>query len=166
MTTFKKQITIDSPKQKLWTLVSDLGSIYKFNPRVTKSYYTTTNTKGIDAARICELYPSGKILETVKNWNEGNGFLLQIDPIEKAPPVKNFSGLFELNEINTNSTQISITIDYEMKLGAIGLLLNNLIIRPKMEEGIKDLLEGLKIHSETGAEIKDIKTLHNILDAA
>lgn len=166
MTTFKKQIIIDSPKQNLWTIVSDLGSIYKFNPRVTKSYYTTTNTKGIDAARICELYPSGKIQETVKNWDEGTGFLLQIDPIEKAPPVKNFSGLFELNAINNNKTQVSITIDYEMKLGAIGLLLNNLIIRSKMEEGIKDLLEGLKIHSETGAEIKDSKMLKSILSTS
>jgi len=35
-----------------------------------------------------------------------------------------------------------------------------------MEDGIEDLLEGLKVHSETGAEIKDTKALLKILNAA
>lgn len=166
MTTFKKQITINVPKQKVWEVVSDLGSIYKYNPGVSKSYYTTDKTEGIGAARICELQPSGKILETVKSWKEGNGFLLQIDPIEKAPPIKNFTGLFELIELNTSSTQVSVAINYEMKLGTIGFLLNKLIMQSKMEDGIEGLLEGLKVHSETGAEIKDTKALLKILNAA
>jgi len=166
MTTFKKQVTINAPKQKVWKILSHLGNVYKFNPSVSKSYYTTDKTDGIGAARICELQSSGKILETVKNWNEGNGFLLQIDPIEKGPPVRSFTGLFKLIELDMTSTQVSVTINYEMKLGAIGLLLNNLIIQSKIEDSIEDLLEGLKVHSETGTEIKDTKALHKILNAA
>lgn len=166
MTTFKKQIMINAPKQKVWNIVSDLGSIYKFNPGVSKSYYATDQIEGIGAARICELQPAGKILETVKNWNEGSGFLLQIEPIEKAPPVKDFSGLFELEGLNHHSTQISVTINYGMKLGVIGILLNKLIIQSKMEEGIEALLEGLKLHTEKGLEIKDMKSLQNILKTA
>ncbi len=166
MTTFKKHITINIPKQKLWEIVSDLGNIYKYNPGVRKSYYTTDNTEGIGAARICELQPTGKILETVNDWNEGVGFLLHIDTIEKAPPVKDFTGLFELTELDTNRTRVFVTINYEMKLGAIGTLLNKLIIKSKMENGIEDLLEGLKVYSETGIEILDSKTLQNILKAA
>ncbi|MBL4668971.1 MAG: SRPBCC family protein [Flavobacteriales bacterium] len=166
MTTFKKQITINSSQQKVWNIISDLGAIQKFHPGVSKSYYTTDKTRGFGAARICELQPSGKILETVKQWNEGTGFLLQIDPIEKAPPVKSFNGLFELMKINENQTEASLTVDYEMKLGAIGILLNKLIIQSKMEENIEALLEGLKIHSEKGLEITDVKSLQKILKAA
>jgi uncharacterized membrane protein len=163
MTTFKKQITINTPKQKVWDVVSDLGGIYRFNPNVEKSYYTTDKTEGIGAARICELQPAGKILETVKNWKEGNGFLLQIEPIEKAPPVKNFSGFFELGKLNAERTIVSVTINYSMKLGVIGHLLNKLIIQSKMEEGIEDLLEGLKIHLEKGVEIKNKHAMQEIL---
>ncbi|PCJ82565.1 MAG: hypothetical protein COA49_00425 [Bacteroidetes bacterium] len=166
MTTFTKQIIIDASKQKVWQIVSDLGGIYRYNPGVSKSYYTTDITDGIDAARICELQPTGKIMETVTHWNEGEGFSLRVDPIEKAPPVKNFSGKFQLKEITGIRTQITVTINYDMKLGAIGLLLNNLIIQAKMEEGIKDLLEGLKVFSETGIEIKNTKSLRHILDVA
>lgn len=163
MTTFKKQITINSPKQKVWEIVSDLGEIYRFNPNVSKSYYTSDKTQGIGAARICELLPSGKILETVTNWIEGSGFLLQIEPIEKAPPMKNFSGFFELERLDDYRTQVSVTINYGMKLGIIGNLLNNLIIQSKMEDGIEDLLKGLKIHLEKGVEIKNKHAMQEIL---
>lgn len=163
MTTFKKQISINVPKQDVWDIISDLGAIYKFNPGVSKSYYTTDQKEGVGAARICELQPAGKILETVKNWKKGSGFLLQIDPIEKAPPIKNFSGLFELESLDLDRTQLSVTIDYSMKLGVIGLLLNKLIIQSKMEEGIDDLLKGLKLHAEKGLIIKNMKSLEVFL---
>ncbi|MCZ6899392.1 MAG: SRPBCC family protein [Bacteroidetes bacterium] len=166
MTTFKKQITINASKQKVWDIVSNLGDIYKFHPGVSKSYYTTEEVEGVGAARICELLPAGKILETVKNWEEGSGFLLQIDPIEKAPPVKNFSGHFELEEINHHTTAVSLTIRYGMKLGIAGNILNKLVIQSKMEDGIEDLLTGLKVHTERGLEIKDTNSLQNILKVA
>jgi len=166
MTTFKKQITINASKQKVWDIVSNLGDIYKFHPGVSKSYYTTEEAEGVGAARICELLPAGKILETVKNWEEGSGFLLQIDPIEKAPPVKNFCGHFELEEINHHSTKVSLTIRYRMKLGIAGNILNKLVIRSKMEDGIEDLLTGLRVYTEKGLEIKDTISLQNILKVA
>jgi uncharacterized membrane protein len=162
MTGFKKQITIEKPIAKVWEIVSDLGKIDRFHPGVRKSYYTNSLERGFGAARICELQPSGKILETVKQWKEGEGFLLQIEPIEKAPPVKNFEGDFELKEIGSERTQISVIIKYNMKLGAIGVLLNKLIIQSKMESGIDSLLSGLKLHAEMGVEIKDDKHLNEV----
>jgi ribosome-associated toxin RatA of RatAB toxin-antitoxin module len=150
MTTFKKKIKIDSSIQKTWKVVSNLGDIYKFNPSVSKSYYTTEQTDGIGAARICELYPMEKILETATDWEDGNSFLLKIDAIEKAPPMKNFEGKFELNEIGINHTEVSLPHNYDMKLGFIGQLLNKLILKSKMELSIEDLLKGLKVHLEQG----------------
>ncbi|MBL4709927.1 MAG: SRPBCC family protein [Flavobacteriales bacterium] len=166
MTTFSKQIKISAPKQKIWEIISDLGAIQNFHPGVSKSYYTTEKKEGIGAARICELQPSGKIEETVKQWNEGHGFLLQIDSIEKSPPVKDFKGRFELVELNEHDTQASLTVYYRMKLGAIGHLLNKLILQPKMEKNIESLLKGLKVHSEKGFKITDEKTLQQMLHAA
>ena len=50
-----------------------------------------------------------------------------------------------------------------MKLGIAGNILNKLVIQSKMEDGIKDLLTGLKVYIEKGFEIKDTKSLQNIL---
>lgn len=159
MTAFKKQIEIDAPKAKLWEIVSNLEGIDKFHPGVHKSYYTSSLEHGVGASRICELHPSGKILESVKEWKTGTSFTLQIEPLEKAPPVKNFEGNFYLKEVDSIKTQVSVVINYDMKLGSIGHLLNKLIIQSKMEAGIDSLLSGLKLHAETGAIIKDEKHL-------
>ena len=166
MTSFKKKIQINAPVQEVWKVVSNLGDIYKFNPGVSKSYYATDQTEGIGAARICELYPMGKILETATDWKEGKSFLLKIDTIEKAPPVKNFTGNFELNAIGSKQTEVSLTLTYDMKLGIIGKLLNKLILQSKMESGVEDLLKGLKVHLEQGVIIKDVSSLKQILTAA
>ncbi|MCZ6898723.1 MAG: SRPBCC family protein [Bacteroidetes bacterium] len=166
MTKFKKQVTINASKQSVWKIISNLGDIYKFNPGVSKSYYTTDEVEGVGAARICELLPAGKILETVKSWEDGSGFVLQIDPIEKAPPVKDFTGHFQLKEINLNSTNVSLTVSYEMKLGLVGDILNKVMIKSKLEKGIDALLAGLKVYIEKGMEVKDSKALQEILKAA
>ena len=56
MTTFKKQITINSSQQKVWNIISDLGAIQKFHPGVSKSYYTTDKTRGFGAFVFRELH--------------------------------------------------------------------------------------------------------------
>lgn len=162
MTTFIKQLTIEKPIEKLWQVISDLKSVEKFHPGVKKSYLTNTLEKGLGAARICELYPSGKIIETVTEWKEGDGYLLKIEPIEKAPPVKNFKGRFDLTKIDNEKTQVSVSISYDVKLGAIGILLNKLVIQSKIEASIDGLLSGLKLHTEMNVDIKDQKHLNEV----
>jgi len=166
MTTFTKQIQINTSSNEVWKVVSNLGDIYKFHPGVSKSYYTTDQLEGIGAARVCELLPAGKIKETALSWNEGEGYILQIDPLEKAPPVKNFTGEFKLNSFGKNTTQVSLTVKYNMKLGVIGNLLNKLIIQLQIEKGIDGLLKGLKLHMEQGVEVKNNKTLLESLQTA
>ena len=38
MPSFREQIHIDAPKDQVWATLADIGSIYKWNPGVTKSY--------------------------------------------------------------------------------------------------------------------------------
>ncbi|MBL4585541.1 MAG: SRPBCC family protein [Flavobacteriales bacterium] len=166
MTTFKKQITVNASKQKVWDVLSDLGGVMKFHPGVKKSYYTTDQTEGIGAARICELAPMGKIEETAVSWKDGESYTLKIDPIEKAPPVKDFLVEILLIEKGANQVVVSFNVSYDMKLGFIGTLLNKIVIRSQMETGITGLLQGMKIYAEKGTEIKDNSALKKLLKAA
>lgn len=166
MTRFKKQITINAPNDTVWEVISNLGDIYKFNPGVRKSYYTSDHKEGVGAARICELYPAGKILETARRWTPRKEILLEIQTIEKAPPVKHFTGHFQLENPTANQTIVSVTINYQMKLGVIGELLNQIVIHSKMEKGIEELLEGLRLHIEKGMEVPDTKFLYGQLKVA
>ncbi len=159
MTTFTKQIHIQASKAEVWDVVSNLGDIYKYNPNVHKSYYTSVVKEGKGATRICELYPNGKVSETAVEWEKEKGFLLLIEPIEGAPPVKDFSAKILLEALEPNKTRVKFTLTYKMKLGLIGELLNKIIIQSKLEEAIRQLARGLKLHMEQGVEVENVETL-------
>lgn len=162
---FTKSRDIAVPIRDAWKTLANLGDIYRFHPGVSKSYYTSGKKQGVGAARICELQPAGKIKETATSWEEGRGFTLQIDPIEKAPPVKNFTGQFRLSPLDAGRTRIDLVIRYDMKLGLVGNLLNALVIRSKMEEGIEVLLDGMKVHLEQGVDVPNVKSLKKLIAA-
>ncbi|MFI1773333.1 SRPBCC family protein [Thalassobellus citreus] len=159
MTTFFKELDIQSPKEKVWKVMANLGDINRFNPNTSKSYYSSNIKEGIGAARICELRPTGVVEETATIWNEGNGFTLKITPIKNAPPVKNMYAVLDLKSLNPKNTRVKINMEYETKLGVLGKTLNTLVIKSQMKKGIQLLLEGLKVHLEQGHDITDPKSL-------
>ena len=163
MATFKKQKIISATKEDVWKVLSNYGDIYKFNPGISKSYITSVNNEGIGASRICELLPIGKVSETVKEWEEGDGFLIQVTPIEKLPPIKNFMSHFSIEKLSINTSRVTVSINYKMKLGVTGKILNKVLIQPKLENSIDDLLSGLKVHIEKNLLIRDTKFLQAIL---
>ena len=160
MTSFTKQINIEATKENVWATVSNLGDVYKFHPGVTKSYYTSDNKEGVGATRVCELRPMCKVEEIASKWVDGESFVLDIIPIEKAPPVKNFTASLSLEIKGPKLTAVVINIKYGMKLGVFGNILNALVVKSQMEKAIDGLLLGMKIHIEEGIEIVDSKSLH------
>ena len=166
MTRFTKQIKIHASKQEVWKSLSNLGDIYKFNPNVTKSYYTSDQRSDIGASRICELGANGSVSEVATEWNEGESFTLRIDPIEKAPPLKDIYAFIDIADSDPGYVLVNCGMSYEPKLGIIGKILNSLVIKSKMQEAIVALLEGLKLHLEKGVEISDTIELQKYLKAA
>ena len=163
MATFKKQKLISATKEDVWKVLSNYGDICKFNPGVSKSYITSENNEGVGATRVCELVPVGKVSETIKEWQEGDGFLIQVTPIEKLPPITNFTGRFHIEKLSVNTSRVSVSINYEIKLGVIGTILNKVLIQPKLEKSMDDLLRGLKTHVEKNMEIKEAKSSEAII---
>lgn len=166
MATFKKQKIINATKKNVWEVLSNYGAVSKFNPSVSKSYISSVQDQGVGATRVCELLPVGKVSETITQWNEGNGFLIQVKPIEKLPPIENFTGFFEIEKLSVNTSRVSVTINYKIKLGVTGKILNKILIQPKLEASIVDLLIGLKLHLEKGVHIIDAKSLNKLLKTA
>ena len=46
MSNFSAHIKINAPKELVWAVLSDLGSIYKWNPGVSHSYCTSDSSGG------------------------------------------------------------------------------------------------------------------------
>ncbi|MCI0839738.1 MAG: SRPBCC family protein, partial [Chloroflexi bacterium] len=55
MGSFATSVRIEAPKERVWEVLSDLGSIYKWNPGITHSYTTSEAATGENAMRQCDL---------------------------------------------------------------------------------------------------------------
>lgn len=150
MTRITEEIRINASKNKVWEIISDLGGIENYHPGVKKSYYTSEIKKGVGASRFCELLPMGSIEESATEWEEGEGYVLEVLSGEKLPPFKRAYIRFSLKE-EGQETLATISFDYILKYGPIGRLLDVWKVRPMFRKVIPRVLDGLKQNSENGA---------------
>lgn len=62
---------INSSKEDVWKIISDLSGIKNYHPLVNISYYLSNQTEGIGAERICEFKNGGVLREQSVEWKEG-----------------------------------------------------------------------------------------------
>ncbi len=153
MPRFTEQVHIDAPKDQVWATLADIGSIYKWNPGVTKSYSTSDATQGEGATRHCDLEGGSNYLdERAFDWKEGEGF--KIDIYDTNMPLKRNVVHFTV-EADGDGTLVSVSPDYELKFGPIGVLMDKLFAGRQFRNGMAEMLAGLKHHVETGELVGD-----------
>ena len=154
---FTVSTSIAAPKNQVWEVLADLGSIYKWNPGVKTSSTTSKAPRGENATRYCELQrPGGKSVgyleERAVGWRQGEGYRIQVT--ESNLPLKTSSLLFSL-EADGETTIVTVAPRYKLKGGAFGSLMDKLVGRRQYRKGLEGLLAGLKYHVETGNEVGD-----------
>ena len=140
------------PWEKVWTILADLGAIQNFNPVVKKSYYTSETREGVGASRVCEFRPLGAIEESALDWQEGRSFTLDIRPLKKAPPFRKATARCQLNSVGQR-TRVAVDIEYTLRFGLLGRLLDALMFRPQFGKAVPEILLGLKHYIETGETV-------------
>ena len=152
MTSITQEIRINAPKEQVWAILADLGGVQRFHPAVRKSYYTTEKKEGVGASRVCELLPTGEVVETVSAWQEGEYMKIDIVEGKKTPPFKQAYGTFRLREEN-GQTVVKVALNYGLKYGPIGRLMDVMIVRSQFTKVVPNMLAGLKHYAETGEEV-------------
>ncbi len=150
MTKVTSNINIKASKDEVWAALANLGGIQNFHPGVSKSYYITDQKEGLGAARVCELLPMGKVEEHVIDWKHGEEMTLDVVPLEKAPPLRDATGRLQLTEEDDGSVRVTMTVEYGLKFGPLGRVMDILLVRPQFEKVVPRVLRGLKRHLETG----------------
>lgn len=142
---------ISAPQQAIWNTWSDFGNIDKFHPAVKTSTIIGSPKDGKGAMRQCEFYDGSSIKEriTVHNPLSAIGWMLTTPP----GPIKRGDALVELQPRGPSETIATFTLTFTMKMGPVGWLLGNLVVKRVMKKTLNQLLQGLDDHLRTGQRV-------------
>jgi carbon monoxide dehydrogenase subunit G len=148
MTTISGEIRIRAPKEAVWSQLADLGAVQDFNPGVDKSFYTSETLQGVGASRHCDLKRFGSVEERIVEWKDGESLKLEIYEANRTPPFRHAHGTLSV-EGDGEESIARMRLDYELKFGPIGKLMDRMMVRSQFQKTVHLTLTGLKRHLES-----------------
>jgi uncharacterized membrane protein len=146
VTTLRHAICIDAPLDRVWRVLADLAAVQLYNPMVTSARLLGAQREGVGAARRCELRPKGWVEERVWEWIPERALGLEVAASEW--PLVFMKWRTEL-EPHGASTHVAQEMSYRVKFGPLGALMNVLVMRRKLDHGVRDVFAQLKRHVES-----------------
>jgi len=147
MATIHNEITVNSSVEKIWEALANVEMLDKYDPNVEQSTALTTNKSGLGARRKV-------LMRDGKNWfdekitvfkpNEALTYQLT----DCSFPIKGLTHSYSFENIGTQ-TKVKQEMQYTVKFGLFGKLLNAIMIRKQSDTGIKKFFTGLKSYVET-----------------
>ncbi|SMR70651.1 Polyketide cyclase / dehydrase and lipid transport [Aliiroseovarius halocynthiae] len=145
MTTLHHQIKIDAPQELVFATLADLETVDDYNPHVQTAKYISENRTGVGASRECFLGAQGTVLERVTAVEDGKSISMEM--YEHNWPLKYMRWTTRL-ETEGDSTLVSQTLEYEMKFGLLGALMDRLMMRGKMDSTMNEVFNSMRDYIE------------------
>lgn len=152
MATFTTSTIIHAPREEVWAVLADIGSIHSWNPGVEHSHTTTEKDSGLGASRHCDLGGRNYLEEEVVEYEQGEKLTMRVTDSNLPFAHANIRFFLEPEE---TSTRVILQPDYELKFGLVGELMDRLFVRRSYEKGMQALLRGLKRHVESEVQTPD-----------
>ncbi len=146
MSTLINSITIDAPIDRIWSILIDLELLDKTDPTVKKATLVSEIKTGLHAKRKV-------LMQDGKNWFDE--MITVFNPNEKLVyqltdcsfPIKGLKHTYSF-EITGTQTKVQQVMEYTVKFGLTGVLLDKIMIGKQFNSGINLFLNGLKTYAE------------------
>lgn len=147
MATIHNEITVNASIDKVWTMLTDLELLDKYDPTVKKSTLTSTEKTGMGAKRkVLMLDGKNWFDEKVTVFKPNEALTYQLT--DCSFPIKGLKHSYSFEKIG-NQTKVKQVMEYTVKFGLLGKLLDVMMIRKQSDSGIKQFFTGLKSYTET-----------------
>lgn len=146
MTKLTNEITINAPVEKIWQVLTSVGELDKYDPTVKTSTQTSSIGSGLGASRKVDMLDGKNWFEektTVCKPNEALTFELTACSF----PIKGLKHSYSFQKMG-NQTKVTQVMEYEVKWGLLGKLLDKMMILKQSDNGIKKFFGGLKAYVE------------------
>lgn len=153
MATLNNEITINAPLEKIWEALSVVENLEKFDPTVKKSVAITDITYGLNAQRKVDML-DGKnwFVEKITEYKPNEYLKYQLT--DCSFPIRGLTHSYTF-EKNGSRTRVKQVMQYTVKFGILGKLLDGLMIRKQTTGGIRKFFTGLKEYAETNKILGD-----------
>ncbi len=146
MTVLENSIRIDAAPEKVWSVLAALDALDRYDPGVSRSEVVSPVSVGPGAARRCDLAPGGWLEERVADWRPNEALAFEL--YECSLPVRRLRHSYTLVR-DGGGTVVRQRMEYELKFGPLGKLMDALMVRRKWSAGIAGFFSGLKRYVES-----------------
>ena len=146
MTVLRNEMIIDASVEKIWDALSQVGELDKFDPTVLKSRTISETRSGIGAARKVDMKDGKNWFEEVCTLSKPNEALVY-ELTACSFPVHQLRHSYSFEKIGQR-VRVRQTMEYKVKYGWVGEILDALVIRRQTDSGIKQFFSGLKNYME------------------
>ena len=148
MATLHHEIGIDAPVDQVWNVLADIESVQHYNPDVASAHCVSASREGVGAIRQCQLKPKGSVTERVTVWDAQRALGLEV--AESDWPIVYMRWRTELKP-EGRRTLVAQDLEYRLKFGLLGRVMDALVMRRKLRQGIGQVFQGLKRYVEAAA---------------
>jgi hypothetical protein len=145
MTVIRHEVRARCAPERIWSLLADLEAVQHYNPGVRAAKIQGDKRTGIGAVRVCELQPKGRVVERVTHWEDGRALGLEV--AESDWPI-HFMRWITRVEPNADGSRITQELEYRVKFGPMGWLLDRLAMERKLRTSLDGIFASLVRHAE------------------
>jgi uncharacterized protein YndB with AHSA1/START domain len=146
MATIRNEITIKAPLERIWQVLTTPEALDRYDPTVKKSSLVSVKKSDLGAKRRVEMVDG-------KNWFEEE--ITEFKPNEALTytltacsfSVRQLKHTYSFQR-SGDITKVSQVMEYTVKFGWVGKILDAVMIRKQSDSGIKKFFGGLKSYVE------------------
>lgn len=136
----------------IFAALNDFATIHRFHPLVDRSPLVEgTPERGVGSERVCHLFDGNTLHERLVEVEPDRS--LSVEIVDTSMPMKKGDGRFELTSTPPGGTELTLTMDFELKMGLLGKVMDKLVVARKFKGNLKLLLAALEEHLDTGTPI-------------
>jgi len=135
-----------------WAAISEMGAVQDWHPNVAHSSVLSEHSTGIGASRRVEFQDGNSVVETVIEESELHFMTMEMT---ESPLLKKAVVTIRTKQRSANETEVTFSIDYALRFGPLGWLIDAVMLRRLFGKVFGVALEGLSYHLETGNLVAD-----------
>ncbi len=139
--------------EKAWETIDAYGAIEKFSPTVKSSPIINGIDTGLGSKRKTVFYNADSLIEEIIGYEKGNNMTVKV--LNPSSPLKSSVAKMIIKKIDGETSDLTFSMDFEVKWGPLGWLIGNIMLRPVLKGIFKKQVLGWAYHAMTGKSVGD-----------